>query len=192
MSERKRANVSEPNGGQDVDSGHDYDGIREYDNPLPGWWLTTLYATIVFAAGYWLFFQVFGGTSLAAELQRDEAAALARAAAGAPVTDALLAGLTKDPGTQEKARALFVQQCAQCHNADGSGKIGPNLTDEYWLHGKEPSQIYETISKGVLVKGMPAWGPLLGQEKIKWLASYVTTLDATHLPGKAPEGEKIQ
>jgi cytochrome c oxidase cbb3-type subunit 3 len=177
---------------RDVDSGHEYDGIREYDNPLPRWWLTTLYVTIVFGVGYWLFYQVFGGTSLATQLERDQAAVLARAAASAPVTDDLLAGLTKDAGTQEKAHALFVQQCAQCHNADGSGKIGPNLTDDYWIHGHQPAQIYDTISKGVLVKGMPAWGPLLGQEKIKWLASYVVGLKGAHLPGKGPEGDKVQ
>jgi len=175
---------------RDVDSGHDYDGIREYDNPLPGWWLTTLYTCIAFAFGYWIFYQVLGGTSLAAQLQKDEAEALAKSAAAAPVTDSLLVGLSHDAATQDKARALFVSQCAQCHNADGSGKIGPNLTDDFWIHGAAPSQIYTTISTGVLVKGMPAWGPLLGQEKIKWLASYVTTLKGQHLPGKAPEGQK--
>jgi cytochrome c oxidase cbb3-type subunit 3 len=176
----------------DADSGHDYDGIREYDNPLPGWWLTALYATIVFGFGYWMFFQVFGGTSLAAQLQKDEAAAAARAAATAPVTDELLLALAKDGGTQATARALFVQQCAQSHLADGSGKIGPNLTDEYWLHGDKPSQIYQTIATGVLVKGMPAWGPLLGQEKVKQLASYIVTLKHGHRPGKPPEGQKVE
>jgi len=177
---------------RDVDSGHDYDGIREFDNPLPNWWLTTLYATIVFGFGYWLFFQVFGGTSLAAQLHKDDAEAAARAAAKAPVTDELLVTLSADAATIDKAHALFVQQCAQCHNADGSGKIGPNLTDEFWIHGNRPSEIYATISKGVLIKGMPAWEPLLGAEKTKWLASYVVTLKNKHVPGKAPEGQKVE
>jgi cytochrome c oxidase cbb3-type subunit 3 len=174
----------------DVDSGHDYDGIHEYDNPLPNWWLTALYATIVFGFGYWMFYQVFGGTSLNGQLQRDEAAALTRTAATAPVTDDLLVALSKDNETHTKAEALFVQTCAQCHLPDGSGKIGPNLTDEYWLHGDKPSEIYKTITTGVVAKGMPAWGPLLGQEKIKLLASYVVTLKGTNRPGKAPEGQK--
>lgn len=176
----------------DIDSGHDYDGIREFDNPLPNWWLATLYGAIVFAFGYWLFYQVFGGTSLAAQLQKDEAEALARQAAGAPVTDDLIVSLSKDADTTAKAKAIFVSTCAQCHNADGSGKIGPNLTDEFWLHGDKPSEIYNTISKGVLIKGMPAWGPLLGPEKVKQLASYVVTLKHSHLPGKAPEGQKVE
>jgi cytochrome c oxidase cbb3-type subunit 3 len=178
--------------GRDVDSGHDYDGIREFDNPLPGWWLGTLYVTVVFAFGYWLHYQVFGGVSLVATLHAEEAEASRRAAATAPVTDELLVSLSTDATTQEKARGLFVQQCAQCHNADGSGKIGPNLTDAYWLHGNKPAEIYQTISTGVLVKGMPAWGPLLGPEKVKWLASYVVTLKNSDRPGKAPEGQKLQ
>jgi cytochrome c oxidase cbb3-type subunit 3 len=177
---------------KDADTGHDYDGIREYDNPLPNWWLSTLYATMIFGCCYWLFYQVFGGTSLAAQLRHDEAEALARTAASAPITDELLLSLSHDGVTQSKAHALFVQQCAQCHNADGSGKIGPNLTDAYWLHGDRPSEIYKTISTGVLVKGMPAWGQLLGEEKVRWLASYVISLRGANLPGKAPEGQKIQ
>jgi cytochrome c oxidase cbb3-type subunit 3 len=177
---------------KDVDSGHEYDGIREFDNPLPNWWLTTLYASVVFAFGYWLYYQVFGGVSLAATLQHEEAEAARRAAATAPVTDELLVSLSQDADTQQKAKVLFVQQCAQCHNADGSGKIGPNLTDAWWLHGDKPSDIYKTISTGVLVKGMPAWGPLLGGEKVKMLASYVVTLKGTNHPGKAPEGQKVQ
>lgn len=175
----------------DVDSGHDYDGIHEYDNPLPNWWLTALYGTMIFGFGYWMFYQVFGGTGLRAQLQKDEAAAAARAAATAPVTDELLVALSRDAGTQDKARAVFVSTCAQCHLADGSGKIGPNLTDAYWIHGDKPSEIYKTISTGVLAKGMPAWGPLLGQEKVKQLASYVVTLKGQNRPGKPPEGQKV-
>lgn len=174
------------------DSGHDYDGIRELDNPLPNWWLTVLYGSIVFAFGYWIFYQKLGGTSLTMQLRRDDAEAVARMAATAPVTDELLTTLSGDAATLDKAHALFVQQCAQCHNADGSGKIGPNLTDEFWLHGARPSEIYATISKGVAIKGMPAWGPLLGGEKIKWLASYVVTLKDKRLPGRAPEGKKLE
>jgi cytochrome c oxidase cbb3-type subunit 3 len=177
---------------KDFDLGHDYDGIREYDNVLPNWWLAVLYGTMAFGFGYWIYYQVFGGVSLRAQLAQEESAALARSAAGAPVTDDLLLALSKDAGTHDKAQALFTQQCAQCHLADGSGKIGPNLTDEYWLHGDKPSQIYNTITTGVLVKGMPAWGPLLGQEKVKILASYVVSLQHKNLPGKAPEGEKVQ
>lgn len=173
------------------DAGHDYDGIRELDNPLPGWWLTALYGTIAFGFGYWIFYQALGGTSLQAQLRLDEAAALAAQAAKAPVTDELLTALAADPATVDKAHALFVQQCAQCHNADGSGKIGPNLTDEYWIHGARPSEIYATIAKGVPVKGMPTWQPLLGDEKVKWLAGYVVTLKGKHLPGKAPEGQPV-
>jgi cytochrome c oxidase cbb3-type subunit 3 len=175
------------------DTGHDYDGIRELDHPLPNWWLATLFATIVFAVGYWFYYQVFNGPSLLALLQRDEAEAARRASVSAPITDDLLIALSKDGETQAKAKALFVQQCVQCHGANGEGKIGPNLTDEYWLHGNHPSEIFKTVSGGVTVKGMPAWEPLLGREKVTWLASYVVTLKNTHAAGgKAPEGPKVE
>src|ERR1700760_2773808 len=91
-----------------ADSGHDYDGIRELDNPLPNWWLTVLYGSIVFGFGYWVFFQKLGGTSLAAQLRRDDAEAVARMAATAPVTDDLLTTLSGDAATIDKAHALFV------------------------------------------------------------------------------------
>jgi cytochrome c oxidase cbb3-type subunit 3 len=180
------SNASEP------DTGHDYDGIREFDNPLPGWWLTTLYATIVFSVGYWFYYQVFGAPGLRATLQSDEAEVARKMAASQPVSDDLLAKLSHDPQTVGKAQQTFVTQCAQCHGQKGEGKIGPNLTDDHFLHGKKPTEIYQTITNGYVKKGMPAWGVLLGPERVRGLASYVVSLQGKNLPGRAPEGEVIQ
>lgn len=167
---------------------HEYDGIREYDNALPGWWLTTLYLSIAFSIGYWFYYQVFKGPSLWAELVRDEAAVARKMAERSPMTDELLVKLSHDAETTTKARALFVQQCAQCHGLDGEGKIGPNLTDPAFLHGNRPTDIYQTITTGYTPKGMPAWGPLLGPEKVRGLAAYVVSMQGKNLPGRAPEG----
>ena len=174
----------------DVDTGHDYDGIREFDNPLPNWWLATLYGAVVFALGYWLYYQTFQMPGLVATLAAEQAEAARIAGARAPVTDDLLIALSHDAQVIEKAQATFKTQCVVCHGADAQGLIGPNLTDAFWIHGDRPSDIYKIISGGVAAKGMPAWESILGGEKSRWLAAYVTTLKGKNLPGRAPEGTK--
>ncbi len=177
---------------KDADTGHEYDGIREYDNALPGWWLTTLYLTIAFGVCYWFYYQVFGGPGLWAELKRDEAAVARKMAESSPITDELLVRLSHDDETTKKAQLVFVQQCAQCHGTRGEGKIGPNLTDGFFIHGNKPTDFYNTITTGVLAKGMPVWGPLLGPEKIRGLAAYVVTIQGQNLPGRTPEGVEVR
>lgn len=92
----------------------------------------------------------------------------------APVTDAEILALA--PRAKTDAEPLWQSTCAVCHGRNGEGKIGPNHTDREWLHGGRPSQIYATIRTGVVARGMPAWGPILGDEKIKLLAAYVATV----------------
>jgi cytochrome c oxidase cbb3-type subunit 3 len=177
---------------RDVDAGHDYDGIREFDNRLPNWWLATLYIAIVFGYGYFFYYHVFSGEGLWATYKAEQAA-LDAAEAARPVDDGAILALAQDQTLMAtKAQPLFLQQCAACHKPDGTGLIGPNLTDNFWLHGNKPSEIYNTISKGVLAKGMPTWGPVLGAEKVRTLAAYVTTLKGKNLPGRAPEGTEIK
>lgn len=174
---------------------HEYDGIEEYDNQLPRWWLGTLYGTMAFAVVYWLGYQTFRALdSPRAQYDKEVAAAkaaeLERMKASGPVTSELLIAMSKDPKTVEKGKEIFITQCAACHKPDGSGNIGPNLTDNYWLHGSKPEQIYETISKGVLTKGMPPWAPVLGDEKVQQATAFVLSIKNTNVPGgKAPQGE---
>ncbi len=175
---------------------HEYDGILEADNRLPRWWLATLYGAIVFAAGYWLYYHTYDRADLPSEeyarVKKGELAAEAeRIKQAGDVTDEMLVTLSKDSGTIDQGKAVFDQTCVTCHAAGGVGNIGPNLTDEYWLHGGGPKKIYGTVREGFLPKQMPAWGKQLGEEKTRAVVAYVLTLKNTNAPGgKAPQGEK--
>jgi len=175
---------------------HEYDGILEADNRLPRWWLATLWGAIAFAAGYWIYYHSIGAAELPsqeyASLKKRELAAEAeRIKAAGEVTDEMLVTLSKDGGTVEQGREIFDKTCVTCHAAGGMGNIGPNLTDEYWLHGGEPKQIYTTVHDGFLPKQMPAWGKQLGEEKTRSVVAYVLSIRDTHVAGgKSPQGEK--
>jgi cytochrome c oxidase cbb3-type subunit 3 len=87
------------------------------------------------------------------------------------------------------ARALFTQRCSPCHGAEGQGLIGPNLTDEYWLHGGKLMNIHRTVSEGVPAKGMPSWQMQLSPIELRKVVAFVgSELRDKHLPGKPPEG----
>ncbi len=170
-----------------------YDGIEEHDNRLPRWWLATLWGAVFFSFGYWLWFHtlhvgVLPTQALAMQLaERDVAEAEAVAVAGV-VDDAALLAMTKDPAAVERGRAVYAASCVACHADKGQGLVGPNLTDDVWVHGNTPTQLLTLISEGVLTKGMPAWKPALGAEKVKDVAVFVLTLKGTHVVGKAAEG----
>lgn len=175
---------------------HEVDGIQEYDNKLPNWWLYTLYGTMLFGAGYWFHYQTSGfGDLPRAEYQQemDKAAAneAARIKAAGVMTPESLTALSKDKGTVAQGKEVFTSTCVACHRADGGGVVGPNLTDDYWLHGATSDKIWKTISAGVPEKGMPAWGPQLGHERTQAVTAYVISLRGTNVPnGKAPQGER--
>ncbi len=172
---------------------HDYDGIKEANVSPPQWWQGIFLVTVVAAGIYWFVFHTFHFLPVGREEYEKEAAQLAAAqaekmrASGALGPEAL-ATLSKDPVTLEKGKATFDSLCAACHKADGSGLIGPNLTDAVWLHGGSNANIYKTITNGVPDKGMQAWLPTLGQEKTLAVAAYVVSMKGKNLPGKAPQG----
>ncbi len=172
---------------------HVYDDIVEHDNKLPLWWQLTLYGAIVFALVYWFGRRLQAFPSPAQAYEREVAAQRAADAERAklsPVNDGMLATLARDPTTVGQGKDVFATTCAPCHRADGGGNIGPNLTDSYWLHGSKPSDIYRTASEGVPAKGMPAWGPQLGDQRVQSVVAYVLSLKNTNVAGgKAPQGE---
>jgi cytochrome c oxidase cbb3-type subunit 3 len=173
---------------------HEYDGIQECDNKLPVWWLWTFYGAIIFALGYWMHYHTLktGDTPAVAYEKVKEAELAAEAArikAAGEVNAEMLITLSKDKGTVAQGKKTFDETCVTCHAAGGIGKIGPNLTDEYWLHGGDPVSIYKTVRDGFLQKQMPAWGKMLGEERVRAATAYVLTLRNTNAPGgKAPQG----
>lgn len=167
---------------------HVYDGIQEYDKRLPNWWLYTLYITVVFWVGYWSYFEWFhigqtGEQKVVTAIAQIEASKLATV----KLDDASLWKMSQNAAYVEAGRATFVANCAACHLASLRGKsesaaaIGPDLTDTVWIHGGKPTEIYDVITKGVLVKGMPTWGPVLGAKKITEVTAFVLS---KHQPGE--------
>lgn len=175
---------------------HEYDGILEYDNPMPGWWKALFWATVAFSFGYVFWFHVAGrGTSVAREFEADVAAANAVAAQRAmreSVSEGALEKLMADAAMIESGAAVYDQRCKQCHADEGRGNIGPNLTDGYWIHGSGAlMELHKTVSEGVLAKGMPAWNKQLTPSELKQVVAYVGTLRGKNLPGKPPEGAAV-
>ncbi len=170
---------------------HEVDGIQEYDNQLPNWWLATLFITVVFGVGYFYVYHQGQLTDLpnAAFQKESERLAAEEAKRTGVVTSAALLSLSRDGSKVSEGKTTFESTCAACHRADGGGNIGPNLTDGFWLHGGSPENIYTTISKGVADKGMAAWGPQLGSDRVQAVTAYILTLRGTNVAGgKAPQG----
>lgn len=174
---------------------HDYDGIKELDNDLPPWWLYMFYATILFAAVYLGYYELFGGDSQTDEYNQQVAEAqiaIEKYRSTAKVVDLSNLEVSDDQAALNKGKKIFKSNCAACHMVDGRGSIGPNLTDEYWILGGGIKNIYNTISEGGRDgKGMISWKNSLSPEKIQQVANYVWSLQGTNPDkAKAPEGEK--
>jgi cytochrome c oxidase cbb3-type subunit 3 len=170
---------------------HEYDGIQEYDNPMPRWWLMTFAGTIIFSVIYYFNIGPVGnGKGRIADYEDDmKAFAAAHPAPHAEVTLAELQAVVKDHEAVEHGKETFTTNCVACHGVGGGGIIGPNLTDKYWIHGAALTDIYKTVNEGVLEKGMPAWGKTLKPEQVRNVVAYVTTLQGTSPANpKAPQG----
>ena len=154
---------------------HTYDGIQEYDKRLPNWWLLTFYGTIVFSIFYWLVTQHFPSSTdesrLQAELARIDAAKMA--SASTVLDDATLWKMSRNAVVVDAGKAVYKGTCASCHNEALTGGIGPNLIDKVWIHGSRPAEILAVVTDGVLVKGMPGWGPVLGAQKVSEVTAYI-------------------
>ncbi|MCA8950504.1 MAG: c-type cytochrome [Planctomycetes bacterium] len=178
---------------------HTYDGIEEFDNRLPNWWLWTFYLACIFSVGYWVFYHTLGVGNLPIEQyaveQAEAAAMLEKRAAENPVTRESLIELSKNPAVVAAGKEIFqdMTKCALCHKPDASGNIGPNLTDDYWIYGNDPMTIYTTILEGRqpdpakgFVGGMQSWKPF-GSMFVQRATAYVLSIMDTKVPGKAPE-----
>jgi cytochrome c oxidase cbb3-type subunit III len=178
---------------------HDVDGIREYDNPMPGWLMAIWWGSLIFSAAYLIFYALsFGEGSMEAEYRGETQTALTAVQAHfdanpivAPSTAVLLAG-AGNPAVIQVGAARFAKSCASCHGEKAQGLIGPNLTDDRWLHGGSVEQIFQTVTKGWPAKGMPPWGRALKADELAALVSYVRSLQGANPPNaRAPEGDQV-
>lgn len=171
---------------------HTYDDIQECDNKLPNWWLYTLFGSIVFAMCYWLYYHTFTVGELPLAQYKHEAAAQMAKGSGGKVTNEMLVALTSDPAAVAEGKQVFMANCALCHKTDAGGSIGPNLTDKNWIHDPAPHEIHELVTNGIATKGMPAWGPQLGPDRVRNVVAYVLTLKNTNVQGgKPPQGDIV-
>jgi len=181
---------------RDVLLDHDYDGIKELDNQLPPWWKYGFIVTIIFAFGYLTYYYVLdlGQTSAeeyTSEMQEAAAQKALNTKANAVAIDENNVVQLTDQTTLAKAAQMFSSTCATCHGDHAQGLVGPNLTDEFWLHGGGIKNVFKTITEGVPGKAMVSWKGTYNPEQIQALASYVLSLQGTKpAGGKAPEGEK--
>lgn len=176
---------------------HEYDGIQEYDNPLPTWWLWTFFLTIMFSFIYFIHYEFGGGPTLKQELEvamQNIEKAAAQHAPAVTETEDLLAEAMKDPKLTEVGAAAYVAKCAACHGPQLGGLIGPNLTDNFWLHGKATRlDIVNVIRKGVPEKGMPPWETLLSKDEVYGLTAYILSKKGSNpANAKPPQGEEVK
>ena len=162
---------------------HSFDGIQEFDKRLPRWWLLTLYGAMVYAVLYWSYYHAYKiGTPPGRALEAEMAENAARASAQSGVIDdEAIFRMSHDEKVLAAAKVTFETTCAACHKPDMTGLIGPNLVDNQWIHGGKPMDSIKTITEGVLAKGMPPWGPVLGKQKIAEVTAYIF---AHHHPGE--------
>ena len=183
---------------KDIDLSHDYDGIRELDNRLPPWWIAAFALTILFSAVYlWRYHVSHSAPLMIEELEislkkaaEEKAAYLAKSANN--VDESTVAML--DAGGIAQGRQLFVQNCVACHGSDGQGaSVGPNLSDEYWLHGGSINDVFKTIKYGVVEKGMRSWKDDLSPMQMAQLASYIKSIQGQKFPNaREPQGNKYE
>jgi cytochrome c oxidase cbb3-type subunit 3 len=178
---------------------HSYDGIKELDNHLPPWWKWLFYGTIGWSAVYIFVFHIANTLPLQGDEYQNEVALAEEQSrklkASQPVQeiDENALAFTPDSVTLiTNGKTVFTDNnCGSCHRVDGGGNsIGPNLTDEYWLHGGHIKNVFATVKNGVVEKGMPAWGKVLSPQQVRDVTYYVLSLQGTNpANAKKPQGE---
>ena len=176
---------------------HEYDGIREFDNPTPGWWNWLFFLSFVFSIAYFFHYHIGTGQGVVAayeaemkefrRIEQERAIAEAKNMSEEKLTAAMAQAPAVDAG-----RTTYGQLCASCHNKQGEGLIGPNLTDAFWLHGDGSLMaIRKVVATGVAAKGMPAWEKVLSPEDLTNVVVFVGTLRGKNVKGKEPQGNKV-
>lgn len=174
---------------------HAYDGIQEYDNPLPAWWTYLFIGTIIFSVGYVMWYHTGApGRDLATQYEM-------ASAENTRLQFGKIGDLTGDETTLMKyahkeewlkvGAGVFKTNCISCHGREGEGNVGPNLTDEHFKYVRKPEDVYKVISEGAGKGAMPAWGNRMHPNEVVLVASYIISLRGKNVPGKGPDGNQI-
>ncbi len=178
---------------------HEYDGIKELNHPLPSWWMATFILTIIFSAGYYVYYTFMDGPDLVTlyrqqtETTKPPAQEAGQAGGDDQFNEEKLAALVAAGGV-DKGKVTFTTYCVACNAEGAKGNIGPNLTDNFWINGKgSAGDIYKSVALGVTSKGMPAWEGVIGAEAVGQVVAYVASLKGSNPAGaKAAEGTEIK
>ncbi|MDP2336158.1 MAG: cbb3-type cytochrome c oxidase N-terminal domain-containing protein [Bacteroidota bacterium] len=198
--------VNEQNGShQEVDDasqikyfgGHEYDGIKELDNPLPPWLKYIFYITIILAFSYWTRLFVFHDDNIIQRREYAKEMAVANAKTDVAVKEEASRAAAAAPLTKEQilsdGKVTFDKICFVCHGKFGEGLVGPNFTDDYWIKGGRPEDLKKVITEGVLDKGMLSYKSQLNNAQIDHVIAYILSLQGTNPPNpKAPQGVKVE
>jgi len=171
---------------------HDYDGIRELDNDLPPWWKWLFYIAIVFAIIYLIRLFVFHADDLVQNKEYENAMVTAQQEQPQQEAVAFEVILLEDDASLTSGKETWTKVCAACHLADGGGIVGPNMTDNYWIHGNTVEDLYRIVEKGVIEKGMIPYKDQLSPQKRLEVVSYILVKlhGTTPANPKEPQGEE--
>jgi cytochrome c oxidase cbb3-type subunit 3 len=174
---------------------HDYDGIREYDNPTPGWWHVIFLASVVFSWFYFMFYEFSPMSSSERDIwsktQVAEYKRLFGKLGDLKNDDATILKLQGMPDMMQVAQGMFETNCAQCHAKNGGGINGVNLTDDHYKNVKALADVYTVITAGAANGAMPAWRTNFSENERVLLAAHVASMRGLNVVGRGPEGEKI-
>jgi cytochrome c oxidase cbb3-type subunit 3 len=177
----------------EVATDHNYDGIIELDNSLPPWWVYMFYGTIIFAITYMIYFTYFDGPTQQMEYDTEVAQAIQKKNEFLKKTAALVDEtsvlILTDATALAKGKSSYITKCAACHGMNGEGLVGPNLTDDYWIHGGSIKDIFKTIKYGWPEKGMISWESQITPMEMQQISSFIITIKGTNPANpKAPQG----
>lgn len=173
---------------------HSYDGIQEYDNPLPGWWKWFFVASIIFSVLYWMYFHFGAPNRSMFDLLSADEAALAQKQYGSlgQLTQdrATLVRFTHDNEWVQYGKSIFKSKCQSCHGPDGGGLVGPNLADDKWKNVRHIEDIMRIVNNGANNNAMPAWKQHFTEPRdVIMVSAYVASLLGTQPASpKKPEG----
>ena len=192
---KNNVNVHTKTESEQAPARHTFDGIQEDDNDMPRWWVNLFIVTIIFSVGYMIWYHTpfFSSQSLQDELKTALAVnSSLQQNNNSSSGEFDYASAMKDPDMMAKGKEFFGSFCSACHAVDGGGLVGPNLTDDYWIHGNSFAIIKKLVAEGIAEKGMPAWGSVIGPQGVDYVSAYVLTLRGTTPANpKAPQGDKV-